>query len=92
MTTEKLLENLRNERQQLDSVIHYIERAISHKSKVQKAHDIVKSVANDSVSETPRQKHTERKKKHWTQTPEGRKRMSKIMKKSHAARKLFQGN
>jgi len=81
MTTRELLEKLRKERDQLDNAIHYIERAISHKSKVQKAHDIVASVSNDKEE---KKFYTKKKKIHWTQTPAGRRKMSKLMRQLHA--------
>lgn len=85
MTTEKLLANLRHERDVLDNVIKYIERATSTKSHVAKAKDILKSVANDKAE--VKGKYT-LKGKHWTQTPAGKRKMSKIMKKAWDKRRV----
>lgn len=93
MTTKTLLENLRKERQELDSAIRYIERATNRSHHASKAAAIVKSVAHEKSEK--REKHTEpsaepapKKKLHWTQTPAGRRKMSRIQKASWASRMI----
>lgn len=69
MTIEKMLENLIRERNVIDNVIVYIKRYVHKDSETVKRVEILKSVKKQ-------------KKLHWTQTPEGRRKMSLAQRKS----------
>lgn len=69
MTIEKMLENLIRERNVIDNVIVYIKRYVHKDSETVKRVEILKSIKKQQ-------------KKHWTQTPEGRRKMSIAQRKS----------
>ncbi len=71
MNTNQLLANLRKERDQIENAINFIERMMK-KNHIKNKHEaIVEGVV-------------EKKKKHWTQTAAGRRKMSRIQKAAWA--------
>lgn len=77
MSIRQLLEKLETRRKSIDLVITAIRQELEVKTNNRKAKEIIQSL--------PKRTYTKRRKLHWSQTPEGKKKMSAIMKAKYAA-------
>jgi hypothetical protein len=89
MTTEKLLEKLRNQLESLGNAIHYIEQIQTGELHEVKRKSIIRSVKRSHHKKiTPPKPKRSYNGKHWTQTPEGKKRLSRNGRKMWKSRRL----
>ena len=78
MTIQQLLEKLEAKKRSIDLAISEIMQIQDGLSVRKKAAKIIESIK-------PRRKYRKFKKEHWTQTPEGKKKMSALMKAKYAS-------
>ncbi len=89
MTTEKLLEKLRNQLESLSTTIHVIEQV-----QAGELHEVKRKSIISSVKRSHHKKITPPKPKrnyhgnHWTQTPEGRKKLARNSRRMWRKRNL----